>query len=110
MKTSPEKPQSASGDVLFGSPAMIPDSLRIAVGLLMAGPAALKQAAVALRAEQALLIEARLPEAVIDVRGDDEIMFFFLRVSPVHPHSKNRDSCPSVQDSCGTSFITSPSL
>ena len=53
------------------------DDFLIVIGDRLTGAAALEEAIVALRIKEAVFIEAGFLEAVIDVGGEDEIVFPF---------------------------------
>ena len=58
--------------------------------LLAAGFAALKQPVIALRVNQPLFVEARLLEAVVDVRGDRKVVLALHQLEQVFIHRLRR--------------------
>lgn len=62
----------------------------IILGFMAAGPAALEKPVIALRVEQAALIEARLLKAMIHVRGDCEIIPALYQLVQVFIHRLRR--------------------
>ena len=68
----------------------LPNDLLIIKGLLTARLTALEQTIIALRVEQALFIKASFLKAVVNIRGDDKIIFVLYQLQKINTAYKKR--------------------
>ena len=68
----------------------LPNDLLIIKGLLTARLTALEQTIIALRVEQALFIKASFLNAVVNIRGDDKIIFVLYQLQKIKTAYKKR--------------------
>ena len=68
----------------------LPNDLLIIKGLLTARLTALEQTVIALRVEQALFIIASFLKAVVNIRGDDKIIFVLYQLQKINTAYKKR--------------------
>ena len=76
----------------------LPNDLLIIKGLLTARLTALEQTIIALRVEQALFIKASFLKAVVNIRGDDKIIFVLYQLQKINTAYKKRIVCAFIDD------------